>query len=649
VVACALAVSGNTLFADSTSWNVGTGSWSVASNWTGGVPTSSIDAVFAQDATYQVFLSGSSQARSIALSRGSIDLAAAVPSTLLVLGSGGAYVSVGTLSAGSPASVSLQTGVGTVTTSGLYVGGVSSGSLLVANGWRVSGGKTNIGDGGSGYVSVTGANTRLSSSLMSIGLHSAGSGTMRIANSGTVSASDVVYVGVDTGRGTLTIDGSGSRLTTTNAVIVGGTTTGVPQQPAEGNLSVSSGATLSADVGMNIGNSGNRGTATFNNGVFTSTNFGIGVGVGSSGSFFSAGTLTCTTNTSLNMRGMTIGSNGGSGTVAFSGTSNTVNSTGNLNLGPNGTGQLSLTGTTWDQSTDCYVGGSSSTTTGVGTLNIGIGANVSIAGLTKVNSQGVLRYSTGSLSLATLTVAGGLVDVTVSADKLLPATVVSTTAGGKIDLNDNDLIATATTYDGIRTQIASARGSGSWTGAGITSTTARNHPSHNTTLGILTGAQYTSVYGPGASFDGHAVAGSDTLVKYTWYGDSDFNGKVNFDDYVRTDNGFNNHLTGWFNGDFDYNNLVNFDDYVLIDLAFNTQSGTLRRALAFLDGSDRDASTLDSPALRKVRDHLMQFGQDYANHFLAAVPEPVAVAISLPLVVAPLLARRQKRGTTGPF
>jgi hypothetical protein len=50
---------------------------------------------------------------------------------------------------------------------------------------------------------------------------------------------------------------------------------------------------------------------------------------------------------------------------------------------------------------------------------------------------------------------------------------------------------------------------------------------------------------------------------------------VNFDDYVRTDSGFNNHLNHWINGDYDGNGQVNFDDYVLIDLAFNTQSGTL--------------------------------------------------------------------------
>jgi hypothetical protein len=117
---------------------------------------------------------------------------------------------------------------------------------------------------------------------------------------------------------------------------------------------------------------------------------------------------------------------------------------------------------------------------------------------------------------------------------------------------------------------------------------------------------------------------------------------VNFDDYVRTDNGFNNHLSGWLNGDFDLNGQVNFDDYVLIDLAFNTQSGTLRRALSFIDGSDRSAAGMNDPALRRVEDHLSEFGDAYARGFLAAVPEPTAVALAT-LAVIPALSRRRRR------
>jgi hypothetical protein len=180
----------------------------------------------------------------------------------------------------------------------------------------------------------------------------------------------------------------------------------------------------------------------------------------------------------------------------------------------------------------------------------------------------------------------------------------------------------------MQSQIAFARHGGSWDRSGITSSAAASHPSHATTLGILEGSSFRQIYGPGATFSGQSVDDTSVLVKYTWYGDSDFNGKVNFDDYVRTDNGFNNHLTGWLNGDFDLNGQVNFDDYVLIDLAFNTQSGTLGRALAFLDGSDLSDRGMDNAALRQVQAHVAAFGADYAGHLLAPCPSRPAVRLS---------------------
>jgi len=127
----------------------------------------------------------------------------------------------------------------------------------------------------------------------------------------------------------------------------------------------------------------------------------------------------------------------------------------------------------------------------------------------------------------------------------------------------------------VQSMINAARAGGAWTGIGITSSSARNRSPHNTTLGAVEATDFKSIYGAGATFDGEALDATAVLVKYTYYGDTDFNGKVNFDDYVRTDNGFNNHRAGWMNGDSDGNGAVNFDDYVLIDLSFNTQSGVL--------------------------------------------------------------------------
>jgi len=92
-----------------------------------------------------------------------------------------------------------------------------------------------------------------------------------------------------------------------------------------------------------------------------------------------------------------------------------------------------------------------------------------------------------------------------------------------------------------------------------------------TTLGAMHGSDYTAIRGAGTLFDGETVNPGAVLVKYTYYGDTDFNGKVNFDDYARIDAGFNAHATSWFTGDFDGNGKINFDDYALIDQAFNAQ------------------------------------------------------------------------------
>jgi autotransporter-associated beta strand protein len=214
-----------------------------------------------------------------------------------------------------------------------------------------------------------------------------------------------------------------------------------------------------------------------------------------------------------------------------------------------------------------------------------------------------------------------------------------------LDLVDNDLVTGAPGRDGIASVIRSSRNDGNWNLPGLTSSAARTQTDHATMLGVLSGAEYHSVAGPTATFDGVPVNDTDALVKYTWYGDTDFNGKVNFDDYVRTDNGFNNHLNGWLNGDFDLNGQVNFDDYVLIDLAFNTQSGTLGRALSFADGSDRSLSGMSDPALAKVREHLTEFGEGYAQHLLAAVPEPASLAMAGLIGSVATLSRRRRRTT----
>jgi hypothetical protein len=208
---------------------------------------------------------------------------------------------------------------------------------------------------------------------------------------------------------------------------------------------------------------------------------------------------------------------------------------------------------------------------GLDIVNVNTGG-VGNATVTFANTQDLAQLAIG---------AGGNAIAKAGANMVLGTQALLLANNTRLDLNDNDMIldyASSSPINLIRNLINSARNGGAWNGAsGITSTTARNAPAHNTMLGLMEATEYKSIYGAAATFDNLPIDNTALLVKYTYYGDTDFNGKVNFDDYVRTDQGFNNHRTGWLNGDFDLNGQVNFDDYVLVDLAFNTQSDLLGR------------------------------------------------------------------------
>jgi hypothetical protein len=191
----------------------------------------------------------------------------------------------------------------------------------------------------------------------------------------------------------------------------------------------------------------------------------------------------------------------------------------------------------------------------------------------------------GSIDLTNLSITGnGLVTMATSPSSNWVLAVNGglcqfAGVGAKLDLGNNNFIydyTGSTVLPNILGILNRGRAGGTWNGdLGFTSSAARVNPQHNTTLGIMETTEYKALRGAGAAFSGHAIDDTAVLLKYTYYGDADFNGVVNFDDYVRTDVGFNAQRSGWSNGDYNGDGLVNFDDYVLIDIAFNTQSGTL--------------------------------------------------------------------------
>lgn len=188
-------------------------------------------------------------------------------------------------------------------------------------------------------------------------------------------------------------------------------------------------------------------------------------------------------------------------------------------------------------------------------------ATLTVTGMTAIGFDGVLTmaptpvFATNLFQTGTLAMPGAL---------------------GSLDLTNNDMmVGPATPKVMIEALIRQARNGGAWNAPGITSDAARTNPQQSTSLGVLSSAEYAMIYGAAAPFDGFFVAPGSTLVKYTWAGDTDFNGAVDFDDYVRLDAGFNLGQTGWLSGDLDYSGGTDFDDYVLMDLSFNVQSGLL--------------------------------------------------------------------------
>jgi hypothetical protein len=203
---------------------------------------------------------------------------------------------------------------------------------------------------------------------------------------------------------------------------------------------------------------------------------------------------------------------------------------------------------------------------------IGGSASIDIIGALHTN-QGFLRIdagrnlvTAGTLTNSGTTVVGGQTAQKVSGDL---------TNTGTIDVSGGLIVdyATSSPIAAIESQIANARNGGAWDQSGITSSAAREASPPITTLGVIEGSDFQAIHGAGAAFFDLPIDSTSVLVKYTYYGDTDFNGVVDFDDYVRLDAGFNGGLSGWLNGDFDLNGVIDFDDYVLIDAAFNGQSG----------------------------------------------------------------------------
>ena len=206
------------------------------------------------------------------------------------------------------------------------------------------------------------------------------------------------------------------------------------------------------------------------------------------------------------------------------------------------------------------------------------------------------------------------------------ASALTISGTGTLDLTNNDMIVQGGGASGLATINSelksgfSGNPAGAWTGTGIvtSSGTIANAPKSNIGLADVLAGSTTS-------FDGQTVGPNDVIVKFTYFGDTNLDGKVNASDYIATDNGFNAHSSGWQNGDFNYDGVINGDDYALIDNAFNTQGGVVLNGIS-AGPAEMIASNTDQ----------------IAGASSSSVPEPTTLGM-LGIGGAGLLMRRRRR------
>jgi hypothetical protein len=160
-----------------------------------------------------------------------------------------------------------------------------------------------------------------------------------------------------------------------------------------------------------------------------------------------------------------------------------------------------------------------------------------------------------AVALLVATSTGAMAQALVNVDDFVIGTL-NISPGSVLDVGDYG-VATVTPYTQVQGYIADGS---------IISTRATTDPSGLQLLVQVSGDDYSSYIGP--SFHTHSVVTGDTLLQRTYYGDADFNGAVDLDDYGYIDAGYGSSGVGWILGDFDGNGQVDLDDYGYIDAAY---------------------------------------------------------------------------------
>jgi len=242
--------------------------------------------------------------------------------------------------------------------------------------------------------------------------------------------------------------------------------------------------------------------------------------------------------------------------------------------------------------------------TGTGGVSVGTGATVSANQVTlstltvngaasnrtakfTLNSSGTgpagANSAVSHVSSLTLANDGATIPLSVPTT---PYTTSLRTYYGSLDVKNNDLIIDGNANNSLAAVTDMIRGgmgnttTRTWNGIGLTSSEAATGTyAGKSGLGVIRnvvnpasalGGTNTALY---TSFDGVTLTGDEILVKYTWYGDLNLDGKVTSLDYALLDAGLagarqSDNQPGWFFGDINLDGVVNSTDSSLMNAGF---------------------------------------------------------------------------------
>jgi predicted carbohydrate-binding protein with CBM5 and CBM33 domain len=178
------------------------------------------------------------------------------------------------------------------------------------------------------------------------------------------------------------------------------------------------------------------------------------------------------------------------------------------------------------------------------------------------------RFGTNA-SIGSLTTSTANSEVSIASDSTQPLVVKATSigvgGGTIIDVGDNALLINYTGASSDFAQLNAVAKIGSdnhHVGPGLVSSVAAT----NSRMGV--GVVEASSIGSPSTFLGTGIDSSTVIARYTFKGDADVNGIVNFDDLLALAQRYNTAGT-WRNGDSNYDGTINFDDLLALAQNYN--------------------------------------------------------------------------------